>query len=463
MPWRRRLLLLALTAALLLFAGLIPKAEPQPSVPANITPSVASHTKHNDAGENRASTVDTTTDTAIDAATDTTTDTATDTTDPTDTSERRASAAQHVILPTVPECPSLAAQLDRWTPEQRIAQQLVSYWPPGGGAPPPIGGVLVTRNHGSDLASVRNVSTRLAQLTSTLPPLFVVDQEGGAVVRLVDPQLDVFASNATISRLERSLQRTRYQGETFANALTQAGVQVNLAPVVDVATQANPVISGLGRAYSNDPEVVAAHARAFVLATQQQGRAATLKHFPGHGMVRDDSHIALPSTDIDWPTLWRVHLYPYRAILDDPNVNHDLLLVMTGHVRFSQLDPSAPASLSETLTTVLLREQLGFDGVVITDALGMGALSGAMSERVDRALGAGADFALIEAPYHRDLPLIIDTLVERYNAQPARWWANTRSLQRIITLKAALGMIEGDANGCLILPTVPIEAPQSSR
>ncbi|MDZ7702949.1 MAG: glycoside hydrolase family 3 N-terminal domain-containing protein [Trueperaceae bacterium] len=414
MPWRRRLLLLALTASLVVLAGLIPKAEPP--VPVSVV-SVGSPEKSVLTPE-----------------------------------VLRARAAQHTLLPTVPECPSIPQQISTWTPEQRVAQQLVSYWPPYTPNLPPLGGVMVTRVHGPDIDSVRRFTRALSVPARTPAPLLVTDQEGGMVTRLVDPQLEVFASNAAISRLERGVQRTGDQGETFAAALTRAGIQANLAPVVDVATRANPVISGLGRAYSSDPEVVTAHATAFVLATQQQGRAATLKHFPGHGMVTLDSHQTLPTSDIDWPTLWRTHLYPYRTLFSHPDVRHDLLMVMTGHVRFSQLDNDAPASLSPTITTTLLRQQLGFDGVIITDALGMGALSGPIEERVVRALGAGADFALLEAPYHEQIPLIIDTLVARYDAEPARWWANAQSLRRIITLKAALGLVGTDANGCITLP-----------
>lgn len=417
MPWRRRLLLLALTAALIVLAGLIPKAAPAAPV------SVLS------VGAPETSAVSPETAAAL-----------------------RARAAQYTLLPTVPECSSIPQQISTWTPEQRVAQQLVSYWPPHSPDLPPLGGVMVTRVHGPDIGSVRNFTRALSVPAGTPAPLIVTDQEGGMVVRLVDPQLEVFATNAAISRLERGVQRTSDQGAIFADALIQAGIQANLAPVVDVATRANPVISGLGRAYSGDPEVVTAHATAFVLATQQQGRAATLKHFPGHGMVTLDSHQTLPTSDIDWPTLWRTHLYPYRTLFSHPEVRHDLLMVMTGHVRFSQLDNDAPASLSPIITTTLLRQQLGFDGVIITDALGMGALSGPIEERVVRALGAGADFALLEAPYHEQIPLVIDTLVARYNAEPARWWANAQSLRRIITLKAALGLVGTDANGCLALP-----------
>jgi beta-N-acetylhexosaminidase len=158
---------------------------------------------------------------------------------------------------------------------------------------------------------------------------------------------------------------------------------MNLAPVADANTNpANPVIGV--RSFGAEPELVARHVAAFVEGTQRVGVAACAKHFPGHGDTRADSHLELPTVEAGPDELRAGALLPFRAAIEA-----GVLAVMTGHLLVPALD-SAPATLSTVLVTELLRGELGFDGLVVSDALDMGAIPG-VEEAAVRALAAGVD------------------------------------------------------------------------
>jgi len=227
---------------------------------------------------------------------------------------------------------------------------------------------------------------QLAELTAALragrPELLVsIDEEGGDVTRLEAEHGSSYPGNLALGAVD-DVVLTEEVASAIAGELAHAGVNLNLAPVADTNTNpCNPVIGV--RSFGSDPELVARHVAAFVAGTQRQGVAACAKHFPGHGDTAVDSHRALPTVDGDLASA----LLPFRAA-----VAAGVQAVMTGHLLVPGLD-DAPATISRPILTELLRGGLGFDGLIVTDALEMKGVSGTVGvpEAAVLALGAGAD------------------------------------------------------------------------
>src|SRR5690606_11898024 len=193
-----------------------------------------------------------------------------------------------------------------------------------------------------------------------------IDQEGGGVVRLFDvpvPPAAMALGAADDPELTRAVARAAARG------LRAVGVNLDFAPVADVnSSPANPVIAD--RSFGADPELVSRHVAAFVTGLQEEDVGATLKHFPGHGDTDVDSHLALPTVARPLAALRRVELPPFVA-----GIAAGAAAVMSAHIVVSGLDPSLPCTLSRAALRGLLREELGFDGVIVTDALDMRAIS----------------------------------------------------------------------------------------
>ncbi len=253
--------------------------------------------------------------------------------------------------------------------------------------------------------ATRNVvsSEQLRGLTVTLRDrlgddlLIAVDQEGGAVQRL--SRARGFASTPGARDLAPAGPgAVREAGRLQAEQLARHGINVNFAPCVDLAINpASRIIAGLGRAFSDDPEVVAVCASAWIESHTRAGVASCLKHYPGHGSSAEDSHLGF--VDITQTAQREEEEAPYRAVLSRfPGAP---LMIMTGHLLDRTVDPDLPASLSPRHVR-RLREGLGFDGVVIVDSLDMQAVTGRWgpAEAVALAANAGADIVLdaVNAP-----------------------------------------------------------------
>ena len=252
-----------------------------------------------------------------------------------------------------------------------------------------VGGVVLFRHN---VESPEQARALVASLHAAAPPgtplLVTVDQEGGRVQRLRAPWTEW-----------PPMRRVAEQGDPAATAalaaalareLLDLGIGLDFAPVVDVDTNpANPVIGD--RSFGRTPEQVARHARAFIEALQAGGVAACAKHFPGHGDTAQDSHHELPRLDHDLARLRRVELPPFRAAIEA-----GVASIMTAHVLLPALDPALPATLSPAALR-LLREELGYDGVVFSDDLEMRAVADRfpIGERVLGALRAGVDALLV--------------------------------------------------------------------
>jgi beta-N-acetylhexosaminidase len=262
-----------------------------------------------------------------------------------------------------------------------------------------VGSVVLFSYDAAQQSSLRNVESpaQVARLTAglqalaqgaALPPLLIAaDQEGGMVARL--DETHGFPPTLSAQALgERNDPAFTYaQAEAMAKTLAAAGINHNLAPVVDINSNPdNPVISALGRSFSADPAVVTAQAHAFIAAHHAHGVTTTLKHFPGHGSSQADSHLGLVDVSATWQ---RSELDPYRTLIAAGIVD----TVMTAHVFNTRLDPTYPATLSQATITGLLRDELGFDGVVITDDMNMQAITShyGLEQAAVLAVQAGAD------------------------------------------------------------------------
>jgi beta-N-acetylhexosaminidase len=255
-------------------------------------------------------------------------------------------------------------------------------FPPLGALVDGSGGVVLFAR---DIGSPEQLAELTASLRADRPELLIaVDEEGGDVTRLEAADGSSFPGNLALGAVD-DVGLTRRVGAAIGGELAAAGVNFDLAPVADVIVdQANPIVGV--RSFGSDPALVSRHVAAFVEGVQGVGVAACAKHFPGHGESLADSHLELPSVEIDRETLFARALPPFAAA-----VEAGVRAVMTAHIRFAALDEE-PATLSAKAIG-LLRSELGFEGLVMTDALEMRAISGTvgLEEGAVRALAAGAD------------------------------------------------------------------------
>ena len=226
---------------------------------------------------------------------------------------------------------------------------------------------------------------RLAGLTAALRAerpdvLLAIDEEGGDVTRLEAAEGSSYPGNAALGAID-DVRLTEAVAASIAADLAVAEVNWNLAPVADVNVERNPVIGV--RSFGSDPELVARHTAAFVRGLQGAGVAACAKHFPGHGATEQDSHLELPTVSGDVED----GLEPFRAA-----ISAGVQSMMTAHVRVPALG-DAPATINPAVVQGLLRDRLGFDGVVMADALEMKAVSGTVGveQGAVLALKAGCD------------------------------------------------------------------------
>ncbi|MFF8608531.1 glycoside hydrolase family 3 protein [Streptomyces sp. NPDC015346] len=253
------------------------------------------------------------------------------------------------------------------------------------------------RRIGEGLSSVglfgRNIVSpeQLAALTARLRAegddvLVAIDEEGGDVTRLEVRHGSSFPGNHVLGSVD-DVDLTRAVARELGRRLAECGVDFNWAPSADVNSNAeNPVIGV--RSFGADPELVARHTVAYVEGLQAVGVAACTKHFPGHGDTNVDSHHALPRIDVDLDTLHARELVPFRAA-----IAAGTKAVMSAHILLSALDPDRPATLSPQILTGLLRQELGFEGLIVTDGMEMRAIASAYG--IERgsvlAIAAGAD------------------------------------------------------------------------
>ncbi|GAA1810308.1 glycoside hydrolase family 3 N-terminal domain-containing protein [Agromyces neolithicus] len=251
-----------------------------------------------------------------------------------------------------------------------------------------LGGVCI---FGQNVESAEQLGALNATLRAANPvAVIAIDEEGGDVTRLFYDRGAPFPGNAVLGRID-DVALTRRIATAVGDALVATGCTLTFAPDVDInANPDNPVIGV--RSFGAEAELVARHTAAWIEGLQQTGIAASAKHFPGHGDTATDSHLELPVVDLPVETLRAREFAPFRAAIAAGSRT-----IMTSHILLPQLDADNPATLSPRILQGLLRGELGFDGVIVTDALDMAGASGAhgIPEAAVRALAAGCDLLCI--------------------------------------------------------------------
>jgi beta-N-acetylhexosaminidase len=249
----------------------------------------------------------------------------------------------------------------------------------------PVGFILFQRNC-REPDQVRGLVSEMRGCVGRDDAPVLIDQEGGRVARLKPPQWRRYPAAAQLAALPEAEAAVRLGARLIADDLAALGVTVDCLPVLDLpVADANAVIGD--RAYGGDPGTVARLGRAACEGLLEGGVLPTIKHMPGHGRARVDSHRALPVVDADAALLAETDFAPFRALADMP-------WAMTAHIVFSAIDRARPATLSPAVIGSVIRGAIGFDGVLASDDIGMGALAGGIDERVTAALAAGCDVVL---------------------------------------------------------------------
>ncbi len=215
----------------------------------------------------------------------------------------------------------------------------------------------------------------------------LIDQEGGRVQRLIPPQWTQFLPPMEqVTRAGEAFERAVYlRSRLIASELHDVGINVNCAPTCDVArAETHPFL--LNRCFGMDPDTVSRAARAVMEGQAAGGVLSVIKHIPGHGLALVDSHHELPTVDLPHAELSEIDFAPFKALNDAP-------FAMTGHIVFSDLDAAAPATTSPTMIR-LIREEMGFSGLLMSDDVSMQALSGTIADRSAASRAAGCDVVL---------------------------------------------------------------------
>ena len=301
------------------------------------------------------------------------------------------------------------------------------------------GGLLLFGRNVVDAAQVRRLTASIRERAAACGaglPLIAMDAEGGRVMRLA-PRAG-YASTPSARELAEShdLALTELEARRIGRMLRDAGVSWDLAPVVDVGyNPANSVIVGSGRSYGANPLAVTAHARAFIRGLHAEGILTALKHFPGHGSSFADSHEGF--VDVTATADRDVELLPYRLLFRERVAD----AVMTAHVFNRRLDDRYPATLSRATITGLLRHDLGWNGVVVSDDLRMGAIEKqwGIGEAAVLALEAGVDILLIaddRLPDGRSAAMLARTAVHAALAEGRlSAWRVMEALTRVEALR----------------------------
>lgn len=283
-----------------------------------------------------------------------------------------------------------------------------------------LGGVILFSENLQSSDQIRQLTSDLNHASRSSLPLFIAtDQEGGRVARLPKSEFEAFSGNMPLGAIysgdkQQGRKFTQSVYEQLAISLRSVGINVNFAPNIDVNNNPNNPVINI-RSFSDEPSVVSELGLLAVQAMQQQKVMATLKHFPGHGDTKVDSHTGLPKVEHSIARMQQIELLPYQQIFNQTQS----AFVMSAHIQFPALDNSTlmtkngerivtPATFSKPILTDLLRHKLGYQGLIITDALDMRAVSDSFTptQAVANAFNAGADIAL--------MPMVVDSVAALY-------------------------------------------------
>jgi beta-N-acetylhexosaminidase len=271
------------------------------------------------------------------------------------------------------------------------------------------------------------------QARADTPLLVAIDHEGGIVTRLKEVHgFPSTKSHQALGELD-DLHVTREQATAMAQTLADLGINLNLAPVVDLNTNPdNPIIAKYERSFSADPDIVTVHALAFIAAHHEQSVLCAIKHFPGHGSSTEDSHEGWGDITDTWS--WD-ELLPFAHVVEAGMAD----VIMTAHVSNADLDADDPATLSSKIIGGLIRGKLAYDGVVISDDMQMGAISDyyGFEAAIEKAIEAGVDILAFanNSVYEEDVVdravALVKQLVKEGTISEARIDASYRRIQRL--------------------------------
>jgi beta-N-acetylhexosaminidase len=313
-----------------------------------------------------------------------------------------------------------------------------------------VGGVILFRENVTGTEQTVQLVDQLQKAAGAIPLFIAIDQEGGRVVRLQTGT--VMPGNMALGAA-RSPENTYKLAKAIGKELNVLGINVNFAPVLDVNNNPDNPVIGI-RSFGSDPQLVAEMGTAYIKGLHDAGVAVAAKHFPGHGDTSVDSHLGLPSIPHDLERLEAVELVPFREA-----VKQGVDMIMTAHVTFPAIDSTQavsrldgtpvflPATLSEKVLTELVRNKLGFNGVIVTDSLKMKAIEDHFGpgEAVVRAVKAGADIVLMPG----DLEESMQALLGEIRAGRISEARVDASVKRILGLKLKMGLLseQGPASG----------------
>ena len=251
-------------------------------------------------------------------------------------------------------------------------------------------GLILFRRNVDTPGQLRDLTRSFRDIVGRPDAPVLVDQEGGRVQRLGPPHWARYPSAARFGQAYAAdraagVRLARLGGELLARDLSESGITVDCAPVLDVPQDGSSGVIG-DRAFGRDPETIAALARAFADGLMAGGALPVMKHCPGHGRAEVDSHVELPTVSADLAALAR-DFAPFKALADLP-------MAMTAHVTYLALDPQRPATTSRIVIEQVIRGEIGFDGLLLSDDLSMEALKGSLGSRAESAYAAGCDIAL---------------------------------------------------------------------
>jgi beta-N-acetylhexosaminidase len=247
-------------------------------------------------------------------------------------------------------------------------------------------GLILFKRNVVDRAQLRALTQTFRDCVGRADAPVFIDQEGGRVQRLGPPHWRAYPAAARFESAADPPRAAWLAARLIAHDLREVGITIDCAPVLDVADAETHAVIG-ARAFSRSPERVAALGRAFCDGLLAGGVLPVVKHMPGHGRARADSHLELPVVAASRAELVARDFAPFAALRDAP-------MAMTAHVVFSAIDPGAPATVSPIVVERVMRGAIGFEGLIVSDDLSMKALGGSLGERARAAFEAGLDVAL---------------------------------------------------------------------
>lgn len=292
-----------------------------------------------------------------------------------------------------------------------------------------VGGIILFSRNLIDPGQIKDLCFSMQSYARSCdqPALLIaIDQEGGRVARLKEP-FTQFPGNPKMRGPEDAV----FFAKTTAKELSEVGINMNMAPVLDVAPEGiNSVMAD--RAFGPDPRWVSEQGKVVIEHLQAENIMAVAKHFPGIGRTVLDSHFELPDLDIDVDAMQGFDLFPFKTA-----ISHDVAGIMLSHIRYTGIDPDWPASLSKTIADDLLRKEMGYDGVVMTDDLDMGAIKKHydLKTAIQQILSADIDMPLIchAGPNIENAFKEILDVQKRSQTMKAK---GVKSLKRILKLKS---------------------------